>query len=387
MFALFGVALGVACLVVTMAVVSGYESTLTNSIKDYAGHVDITKRGGGFRRDEKFLSGLADEIEGFKAYTPYLQFEGMIAYRGKISGVIAEGLDPDQYSEVLDLAYKIREGSFALSLSEKDKIPQAVIGREIAKRFSLQVGDVFSLVRPVASQINSDRLRPRIKKLKVAGVIDLGKVEYNQRAVLVSLSLAQQMTSTEGYIAGVRLRLDEKADSQAVASYLSETLGYPYFVRDWRDVNSNLLEAIRLERPLIFFVVFIIVIAACFNVCSHLFINVLQRYSDISIMRSLGASKSVVIAIFAIQGFVLGALGTLLGLFCGGAFSFLFSWVQATWNIIPGEAYKLSNFAAELRFIDIMWISLITVIICTFSALPAAFRGAKISPVEGLKYE
>ena len=152
-------------------------------------------------------------------------------------------------------------------------------------------------------------------------------------------------------------------------------------------MNHNLLEAIRIEKPVIFFVVLIMVIAACFNICSHLFVSVLKKYSAISILRAMGATKRQLVVLFSWHGMILGSVGILLGLVLGWFFSLIFVWIQKYGGVVPGETYKLEMIGIDMRLTDISLIVLVALVICFLSTLPAAVKGARLDPVEGLRYE
>ena len=363
-FAILGMALGVACLVVAMSVVSGYEKTLKSALTDYAGHITLLKRGGNLSAREKAVSQLQEMVPGYLAHTSFVQMEGMIAHSGKISGVLVEGLDSDTVSDVLKLSHRLVEGEFRLEGSKE--IASAVIGTGIAKNFGLKVGDRFRFVRPMGSRKRSDRLRAKMQEFVVAGTIDLGKIEYNERLLLTDIGVAQRLRNMGSSFSGLKILIADREQAKSAASVLNQNLGYPYVARDWMALNRNLLQAIRLEKPVIFFVILIMVVAACFNVCSHLLVDVLKKYSDVSVFRTMGASKRSLMVFFSVQGMVVGLVGTFLGIVFGWLLSLGFVGAQEYFGFVPGETYKLAKIGIEMRWTDLALVAIASLFILFF---------------------
>ena len=164
-------------------------------------------------------------------------------------------------------------------------------------------------------------------------------------------------------------------------------IGWTYAVRDWKLMNKNFLTAIEYEKYVMFFVILIIIIAACFNVANTLFVAVLKRYRDISLLKTLGASPLDIVYLFCLHGLILGVIGLGLGFSLGIAMCWAFEFLQTVYPLLPSDIYKLSFIATEIRTNDVLLISGATLLICFFSTLVPAWRGASLAPVEGLKYE
>ena len=152
-------------------------------------------------------------------------------------------------------------------------------------------------------------------------------------------------------------------------------------------VNQNLFRAVKLEKVVIFFVILIMVIAASFNISSTLYVNVLRRYNDISILKALGMKSAELVSVFTLQGLAIGVLGSLFGFLLGLGLCFAFAWVQVHWALLPEDVYKISSFGFDLRFLDMLAVLSISLLVCFLSTLAPALRGARLNPVEGLRYE
>jgi len=383
---LIGMVLGVASLTAAMGVVSGFESTLKTAVIDVFGHVQVVRRTDRSPvRVEAFLARVKEIAPETQWATPFLFLEGVVAGGGKISGVAIQGVDPKTVENVLHIRPRLIRGQFAFE--PVDGHPVALVGKGLEKKFGLKVGESFKVVLPTPSRSDSTEFAPRVQTFVLGGVLDLGKAEYDDRYVVTDLVSAQRFADVGDGISGARLKLVEDKAAPAVATRLARELGSQYWTMDWFEVNKNLFDAIKIERVVIFFVILIMVIAASFNIASNLFINVLQKYSDISILRALGFSGRDVSRVFLLQGLFFGAIGTAAGLALGLLLCAGFVVLQKYVVLLPVDVYKIDHVGVELRAFDLAAIVVSALLICLISTLVPARRGAKLDPVEGLRYE
>lgn len=382
---LVGLTLGVACLVVSMAVVSGFERTLQRSVSDVTGHVQVLRAMVGRPSDNDLAEKVKAIEPDFVAATRVLWVESVAAARGKITGVLMQGLDTSQTSEVLRLESHLREGE--IRLEEKDGIPSALIGKGLAEKFALKTGDQFRIVVPLMSELDPNSFRRNVGVFRVTGILDLGKYEFDERLVLTSLVAAQKIADVGDRDSGILVRLNDHEKARASAALLSRQLGPGYRVRDWRELNENIFEAVKIERVVIFFVILIIVLAAAFNVSSSLFISVIQRYPEIGILKAMGMRPRDLVAIFSLQGLMLGLIGCLGGFLLGGVLCVAFWLGEKSFELLPGSVYKLDHIDLVIRFWDVSAIFAVTLLICGLATLAPARQGARLTAVEGLRYE
>jgi lipoprotein-releasing system permease protein len=197
----------------------------------------------------------------------------------------------------------------------------------------------------------------------------------------------QDLAAIGSHYSGLLLKIENPQDARDVSIRLAHGLGSDYKVRDWRDVNENLFEAMRLEKVVIFFVIFVIVIAAAFNVASSLYINVVRSYPEIGILKALGVSQGQLARIFSIQGVLLGFVGCVAGLLGGLALCIGFTILENQFGILPGSVYKLDRIDVQFRAIDLISIFSATMLICFLATWAPARRAAKLTAVEGLRHE
>jgi lipoprotein-releasing system permease protein len=378
-----GIIIGVASLVVAMAVVSGYESTLKRTVIDVAGHVLVMKRGASLSTDE-FKRDIVPLVPEMVAATPFLYLEAVIASEGQISGIVIEGMDLATVHSVLNLKSRLQQGHFS---EETHEIPSAWIGKGMAKKYGLHVGDKVHVVLPINAEFDAGSFRPRLGEFLVEGILDLGRQDYDARYLMTDLKSAQQLAQVGDKVSGYQLKLNSADAAAPVAKRIATQFDYQYWARDWEDVNHNLFEAARLEKVIIFLVLLVLVIAAAFNVSSTLFVGVVKRYHDIGLLKTLGATQRSIRRVFLLQGLGLGLLGSLMGLILGLLLCGIFMWAQAHFHLIPAEVYKLDRIQVELRTGDFAAIIGTCLAICFVFSWAPARRGAELKPVEGLRYE
>lgn len=382
-------------MVVSMAVMSGFESTLQKSVSDVAGHVQVLRPNAMAEDSEKTIEKIRGIESTLQAATRFVFVEGVLAHQGELSGAILQGMDPEQVTKVLGLADRVVEGEFNIGNSDGEPsqavpgkgVPYAVIGKGVAKKFSLKVGDEFRVVLPLASDFDPTQFKRKLGKFKVAGIIDLGKYDYNERMIIASLPVVQSLAELKNRFTGYLLRFDDIERAREIGHKLSENLGPGYRVRDWREVNENLFEAVKIEKVVIFFVILLIIVAAAFTVASSLYINVVRRYSEIGLLKAVGLSPRDVVKVFSLQGLMIGIIGLVGGFIIGLFFCVFFSWAESRYGLIPGSIYKIDRIDLSIRFLDALAITVATLLICFLATLAPAFKGAKLTPVEGLKNE
>lgn len=383
-----GIALGVAVLVMAMSGFSGFETTLKNAIIEVVGDVAIYKRGGKIDKPEKLLAQLKPQMKDVKEWLYFLTQESLISKNGKISAVLMQGVQKEKTGNVLNLKNRIVQGEPSWEFREIDgrSVPPAFLGKDLMKKMNLKVGDTFKIVLPRASKSSVSDLTPVIQTFYAAASLDLGKFDFNSRFIFVDLPVLQNFLSTEA-ISGLRFKLSSSDLAERWAAGAQEEIGWGYAAVDWRQTNRNYLSAIEYEKMVMFFVVLIIVVAACFNVATTLFVLVLKRFRDISLLKTLGATPFDIALIFCLHGLFLGALGTVIGLAVGITLCWGFELAQMVYPIMPSEVYRLSFIATEVRTSDILMIAGATMGICFLATLVPSLRGSTLSPIEGLKYE
>ena len=383
---LIGLILGVASLVVSMAVISGFETTLQKNISDVSGDIQIYKMNSDPAPIDQMIARIKNIEPDIEAFSRFFVTEGVLAHRGKLSGVFLQGVDADKIKQVLNLQSRLKWGDFQLGPAS-DGTPQILIGKGIAENFNLKPGDNIRLVVPINTDFDVSEFRRRIGNFRIAGVLDLGKYEYDQRWMFTSLAAAQELAEIGDRYSGFLIKLHSPDQAHEASLHLSHGLGREFRVRDWRDINENLFEAIKIEKVVIFFVIFIIVVAAAFNVASSLYINVVRSYPEIGMMKALGLSQKRLARIFSVQGVLLGGLGCGLGMILGFILCLGFTVLENKISILPASVYKVDRIDVQLRSVDLLSITVATLVICYLATWAPARRAAQMTAVEGLRHE
>lgn len=382
-FSVAGLILGVASLITAMAIVSGFEKTIKNSIIDLTGHIIIMKRGSYISEYSKLKDKILKIDNEIAAVAAFHSFEAVIAHNGKVNGVRVEGFQPNAAKSVLNIHERIIKGKYSFKKGNEEGI---ILAKGVAEMFNYKIGDTVNLILPKPSQIQSHRFKPKLKELVLTGVVDLGKYEYNQRFVIVSAKTARilQSLKADSY-RGISIRIKDDYNAEAIANKIVKELGAPYYSKNWYQLNYNFFESLKLEKRIIFFVVSVMVLIACLNVASSLYLSVMRRFNDISILKALGANSFLILKIFTIQGMFIGLIGALGGIPLG----YLFCWIIKTYGVvdIPPDIYKIDHLPIEVQTSEVALIVVLSFLLCSLASIIPALRGAKLNAVEGLRYE
>jgi lipoprotein-releasing system permease protein len=377
-----GVILGVTCLVLTMSVVSGVQRLIQDSITDLTGHMLVVYRGDKFDPEEldQKLKNITPE---YLKLTPFISPQGIIVNKGEILGIVIHGIQKETALGVIHPDKRVIDGKFQIGM--RDDLYEAAVGKEIAKKLKLKIGDVFSVVVPKPSIERVQNFNPKVQKLYLTAILDFGKYDYNEKVILTSDKAVQNLLNVGDEYVGAYLKFKDVNDVPKLSKKISEELGMDYRARDWKELNYNFFSAVELEKVVIFIVVLFIVIVASFNVSSSVFVSVLRKFGDISILKTLGASPKFLVQLFVLQGLLMGVVSAFIGILLGIILSLVVRYTNLV--DVPGDVYKFDHLPIDIRFGDIAAIFIVSVLICFVSSILPARRGSKLKPVEGLKYE
>lgn len=386
LFAMLGIALGVSVLYVALSVMSGFEKTLKQSLMDVRGHLTVVKRSSQQDPWQELFQKVKDLDPRVLNGTPFLTLEGVTAGQGVVQGVLIQGLDEKTFDDVIKLRERLIQGKIDISKNQEG-ISGALIGTDLAARMGKTIGDKISVVVPRFGDLDTSGYRRSVGQFEIRGILDLGKFEWNERLVVIRLPEAQKLGEVKNRYAGVMLTVDDPELAEIMSTELVSKLGAPHWVRDWKSEHENTFAAVQIERRIIFFVVFIILVVAAFSLASNLLLQTLQKSSEIAVLKSLGMRRISVIRLFLMQGLFLGLSGIALGFLLGGLFRWVLTIYQSQWGLIAGSVYKVSHIDLSVRSVDLFWITFSTLLISVVSGCVPAIRAAQKLPGEGLKYE
>jgi lipoprotein-releasing system permease protein len=394
-----GIFLGVAALIIVLAVMNGFETDLRNKILGINSHIVLMEYSGAMRNHQRVMREVA-QIPGVVAATPFIYSQAMLKNGGNVTGIVLRGLSTEEALKVIHLG-KIREGNLD-DLGEGRKIPGLkpelaglpgiLIGRELAKNLGVFLHETVFIVSPsgVATPMG---MVPRMKPFVVVGIFESGFFEYDSTLAYISLKNCQEFLGMGEMVTGIEIRVDDIYKADRIAKRIEQKLGYPYWGRNWMEMNKNLFSALKLEKRVMFIILSLIVLVAAFNIISALIMIVMEKNKDIAILKTMGATRAGIMKIFIFQGFIVGAIGTFLGCIAGLAVAFnleaLSRFVENLFGfkILPGDVYYLSELPSQVNYGDVGIIILGTLLISFLSTIYPSWRASRLDPAEALRYE
>lgn len=384
---IIGLALGVACMVVSMVVLTSYLGTLKKTVIDIYGDINLVKNISA-SSDKSFMESISPDLQkSIVAHTPFLNSSAIVVQKGKMSAVFVQGFDSNTVNKVLNLGSRLVEGEKPFSAESIDQEHSSIwIGRRLAEQFGFKQGDILNLVVPIDSSV--DNFKPKLKKFIVKGVMSFGRYDYDLRYLITDVESLKSFAELSDKNYGYRIKIkDSDLASDFALKLNQDELSGDYWASSWRSINANLFAAADYEKIIIFFVLLIIIIVACFNVSSTLFVNVLGQFRDIAVLKSMGVTANNIKKIFIYQGLIIGFMGYLLGVILGGLCCYMFVYAQKNLNVLNSEVYKLEQLVITFEVVDILAVGFASMFICFLATLIPAIKGGKLTPMKGFRYE
>ena len=395
-----GIFLGVAALIIVLAVMNGFENDLRNKILGINSHVILMEHGGAMKNHPRVMREIA-QLPGVVAATPFIYSQAMLKNGSSVTGIVLRGLSMEDAMKVINLG-KIREGKLDY-LGEGERkipglkpelsgVPGILIGRELAKNLGVLLFETVHVVSPsgVSTPLG---MVPRMKSFLVVGIFESGFFEYDSTLAYISLKNCQEFLNMGDLVTGIEIRVDDIYKADLIAKQIEKKLGFPYWGRHWMEMNRNLFSALKLEKRVMFIILSLIVLVAAFNIISALIMIVMEKSKDIAILKTMGATRAGIMKIFILQGLVVGAIGTLLGSLAGLAVALnleaLSRFVEKLFGfkILPGDVYYLSELPSQVNYGDVGIIILGTLLISFLSTIYPSWRASRLDPAEALRYE
>lgn len=383
--ATLGLVVGVATLNVVLAVYTGFEEELRNRILGFHPHLVVVSFTGTVTEPARLLERVRSEPR-VRAAAPFVLAQAMLSNGKAVTGVLVRGISPDS-EQVMPLSRYLRAGSVEQlhrDGSGREGAPAVLVGKGVADKLRLQVGDLVQMVSP-AAQSTAVGLVPRLEPFVVAGVVDSGLGEYDAVLAFVDLEVAQRFLGLEGKVTGIEVRLDDVFSAPQVGAEMAEQLGFPYRVRNWIDLNRNLFSAMALGKAVYFLVLLLIILVAAFNVVSTLIMVVMERRKDIAVLLSMGAPRASIRRIFVANGMILGSVGVGVGSLGGLGLS----WLIGHYRFIdlPADVYGIDRLQVRLYPEYFLLVAAVSLVLCYLATLYPARQAARLSPVEVIRYE
>ena len=378
-----GVTLGVAALILVLSMMNGFEKEVRSRIVGTTAAVTVFDAGGGALFDWEQVAERIGSAQDVTGVSPFVMAKTAIRSERESDGVVVRGMIPERELQTSDLAERLTQGVFDVVPASGDSLPGALLGATLAQNIAVGIGD---LVVIYGGGRYSRRLgeTPRVMKFRVSGIFESGMYEYDASLVLIGLDRAQKLFELEGGVTGIHAGVTDLFGSDQVVLDLRETLGFSYQITDWKETHKNLFSWMALEKYGMFLALSLIVAVAAFNIIATLIMVVMEKRTEIGILKSFGMNARSVRMIFLYQGGLVGIVGTALG--C--ALGYLGCWAQATFELIrlPSEIYFISALPVDPRWGDFAVVAVAAVGLCLLAAVYPAARAARLFPVRALQY-
>jgi lipoprotein-releasing system permease protein len=380
-----GVMVGVMALIVVIAVMAGFESDLKARILGVESHIVVMKHGGQFAGKSELIKSI-ENIKGVSAASPFVYTQIMLKSSSGVSGAVLKGVDPKSAGRIVknlkaDLLQKNE-------ISEQNKgypniVPGIILGKELARNLGVSVSDMIYLISPTGIISPIGHL-PSMKQFVVKGLFESGIHDYDGSFAYVNIIDAQKILRMGDAITGIEVRVDDIDLARKIAEKIVNAIGFPYWTRDWTQMNKNLFSALKLEKTVMFIILTLIVLVAAFNIASTLIMMVMEKTRDIAILKAMGATDKSIRKIFVFKGMIIGSVGTSLGV-CAGYF--LCKLLEKYKFIdLPGDVYYITTLPVRLIGFDVLMIASAALVICFLATLYPAHQASKLNPVEAIRH-
>jgi lipoprotein-releasing system permease protein len=386
-FSFLGIMLGVATLIIVMAVMNGFRKELLDKILGLNGHLLVQPLESPLRDFEAVAERIA-KVPGVRLATPIVEGQALASSPFNAAGVLVRGIRGADLAGLSSIANNIKQGT----LDGFDEGQAVVIGRRLATQLTLRAGDSVTLVAPRGA-VTAMGTTPRIKVYKIAAVFEIGMSEYDAAFVFMPLAEAQAYFNRAGDVTAIEVYTDNPDRIATFRTLINEAAQRPIFMIDWRQRNATFFNALQVERNVMFLILTLIVLVAAFNIASSLIMLVKDKGRDIGILRTMGASQGAIMRVFLITGAAIGVIGDLVGFALGllvclniESIRQFISWLTNT-ELFSPELYFLSRLPAELDAGETTAVVVMALALSLLATLYPSWRAARLDPVEALRYE
>jgi lipoprotein-releasing system permease protein len=384
-FSLLGIALGVATLIIVMSVMNGFRAELLGRILGLNGHLGVFAASGSLP-DYDALADQLRKVQGVVAVNPLVEGQIMATNEGRSTGAIVRGLTPED----------LKKGTIGKNLQSGsvDELGEdgVLIGTKLAFKLGLRVDDRITLISPQGQQTAFGTV-PRIKAFRVAGLFELGMNEYDSNMIFTALPTAQLFFQVPDAVTSLEIFAADPELVPRLRAPLADIVGDKGRLFDWQQANSSFFNAIQVERNVMFLILTLIIVVAAFNIISSMIMMVKDKGRDIAIMRTMGATRGMILRIFMLAGASVGVVGTIAGFVLGVVFCANIESIRRLIENFTGSTvfdptiYFLSQLPAKIDAGEVAVVTGMALALSFLATIYPSWRAARLDPVEALRYE
>jgi len=388
-----GVMVGVMTLIVVLAVMSGFEKTLKEKILGTQAHLVLLKANQEGMDHYEEAAKKVQEVKGVVSAAPFIFNQVMLSSESNVSGVVIKGIDPDRVGKVTELAHNMKAGRLQdLKEGGEGNSPGIILGVELAKHLGVSLNEAIQVISPLGTMTPMGMM-PKMKRFRVVGIFYSGMYEYDNTMAYVSLESAQKFFGMGARVTGIEIKTNDIYKVKEIGKEIRQKMGFPFWTKDWMEMNRNLFSALKLEKIAMFIILVLIVLVAAFNIISTLIMVVMEKHKDIAILKSMGAPSKGILKIFVIEGGVIGVVGTVFGTILGLAAALNLEKITGFvenlfgFKILASDVYYIDKLPSQVNPLDIALIVMTAILISLLATLYPSWRASRLDPAEALRYE
>jgi lipoprotein-releasing system permease protein len=399
-----GITLGVAALIGTLGIMTGFKEDLQAKILGTTAHIVVNDRTKDNMADYDAVVAKVEQVPHILAATPFIYKQVLLTSQSAVQGIVLRGIDPQREVKVTELGKNIVSGHLEHLLTPEKAVkaveppkdakpeealpatptvhPGIILGKELAMRLGAFVGDTINVVSPVG-QISAVAIVPKIRTFTVVAIFGSGMYEYDSSLSYIAIGEAQKFFNMADTVTGIEVKVDDIFEANGIARDIEHALGFPFWARDWMALNRNLFSALKLEKTMMFLLLVLITLVASFNIVSTLTMIVNEKQREIAILKAMGATRHAIMRIFMLNGLVIGGAGTFIGIPLGYTFLWL---IQNYWTFDP-SIYYISRIPVHVQALDVILVSTSALLISFAATIYPSLQAAKMDPAAAIRYE
>jgi lipoprotein-releasing system permease protein len=387
-----GITLGVAALMGTIGIMTGFKEDVQAKILETTAHIIVLDRMRDSMSEYDRIVNQVATVPSVVAATPFIRRQVLLTTQSGARGTLIRGIDPQREATVstgalADLSKPVtvkraqaeNPGGTAVAV----EMPGIILGKELAKQLGVSIGETVNVVSPPTGPSNVIGMVPKIRAFALIGLFESGMYEYDSFVAYVGLAEAQKFFNMGPTVTGIEIKVTDVFHADDTAQTVEQSLAFAYVARDWMQSNRNLFSSLQLQKTIMFLLLVLITIVASFNIVSTLTMIVTEKQKEIAILKAMGATRKSIRRIFMVNGLIIGLSGSAIGIPLG----YLVLWLIQTFLTLDASVYMISKIPVHVQATDVLLVAGSAILISFAATVYPSLQAAKLEPVAGLRYE